>query len=634
MILNLAIPNLVKSITSFTQKTKINLLKTSVTLPICFFLILFSCQKDEFPGRATLSLSGGSLTSLDGKIKLNIPANSISASTLIRITEGYEELFTLLNGTTIGKVYDLEPYGMKFSNPVNVEINYRDLSKITNPENLGAVHLGRADDKFINNISVNNDLTNKTLTFHIDHFSQLKIVEFQGKCATFKFFWSIPVLKWFLEIPVTASYLNESNIKSALALWAEETSSFIFEQTYDKSAANMIFTDVHNIDGFKEFESTLHIHDEAGGMVCFDFGLPDLSDVILKEKDHINIYIASEAFNTNNEEENISKARKVLAQEIGHALGIAHTVQSTSPDPVMSGSVNSSSSWDGKLHQWDINALHEKYALKQNISCAMKLDTLVNYLEYPFALFLSNNKLYYTETAYFNASGGKLTLNFYDLVTKQNTLLKYQPLNYDAMVVIGDKIYLSSWSHSIPGESGRVSIFDITKKIETDFLSVGVATQDMCLDSHENFYLLGTSDLPAGKSLYKFPVSDYSRPLVLMTGLGRTLSIVSKDDDIYYSDHNSIWKIGSSLSRTIFYQKSFIFGMAISDTYMYFSDYFNNKIGRINMQSKVAEVLFSNIPYPGKMVFDRENKILYVLSHGTVLNKFKDGKILKITSIE
>lgn len=625
-----------KSINNSTQKAIIDRLKSSIAFLICLFIILFfSCQKDEFPGRATIGSHGGSLTSLDGKIKLNIPANSISASTVIRITEGYEELFTLLNGTTIGKVYNLEPAGLTFSKPVNVEINYNNLTDITDPEILGVVHLGNVDDNFISNISVNNDLVNKTLTFSIDCFSQLKIVEFQGKCATFKFFWSVPVIKWFLEIPLTTSYLNESNIHSALALWADETSSFVFERTYDKSTANIIFTEVSNNTGFKEFESKLHIHDKDGGMVSLDFSLGTIGDVALKELDHINIYIASEVFNSTNEEENMNRARKVITHEIGHVLGIVHTVQSTSPDPVMAESVNSSSSWDGKLHQLDINALHEKYALKQAAYNEIKIDTLVDNLEYPVALFLSNKNLYFTENAgWSTSSGGKVTLNSYNTETNQKTLLMSYPDARDAMVVIGNNIYLSSWVLKIPGEQGRVTIFDLTQNKEIPFKTIEIATEDMCLDSNNNFYLLGSSDLAGAKSLYKFPASDYSTPVVLLYGLGRTNSIAFKNDIIYYSDAVGIWKVENDLLKTLFYQKKYILGMALSDTYMYYSDYFNNKIGRINLQSKVEEVMYSNISYPNKMVIDRANNTLYVLSHGTDINKYKDGKILRITNAD
>jgi hypothetical protein len=43
----------------FKQNVKIKLLKASVALLVCFLLIIFSCQKDEFPGRATIGIGLG-----------------------------------------------------------------------------------------------------------------------------------------------------------------------------------------------------------------------------------------------------------------------------------------------------------------------------------------------------------------------------------------------------------------------------------------------------------------------------------------------------------------------------------------------------------------------------------------------
>jgi len=543
-------------------KPRIDILKIVKAFILCLFiLIFFSCQKDDFPGRATIGSKGGTVISFDGMVKMNIPPNSLSGFTEIRITESNDNTQRFFMGTSIGKVYKIEPSGTIFTNPVQVEISINnELINILDTENLGILNLGTVkghviyyiagnkdnnQDRFINIISTNKNPNTGTISFSIDHLSQFQIVEFQNKCAIFNFYWNIPVIKWYMEPSVQSSYLKESIITNALDLWSNETSSFKFERTLEKKSANIIFSEAGNREGFKPFETEYHIHSEPVGMTCLDFWSTNTTslsnEIVLDEEDQVTIMLASDLIKTADENANLNIAKKVLAHEIGHALGLGHTVSSTLPSPVMSETFDITGLWDGKLHQWDINALHTHYSIKQVTTDIMRMDTLVYDLEYPVALFLNTNKLYYTEAARYNTStGGNSTLNVYDLVSNQKTLLKHYPENEDALIVIDEKVYLSSWKYSIPGQSGWISIFDLSKNEETHFMNLEIAAHAMCVDSYNNFYVLGSSDLMNAKSLYKFPASDYAKPVCLLNGLGRTLSIASDGENIYFSDYNTI----------------------------------------------------------------------------------------------
>lgn len=265
----------------------------------------------------------------------------------------------------------------------------------------------------------------------------------------------------------------------------------------------------------------------------------------------------------------------------------------------------------------------------------MNLEVLLDNLEYPKALFLKDNMLYFTETAARSTSwGGKLTLNSYNLLTNEKEVLKDSPSNNDALVVIGNDIYLSSYKYSIPGDNGEVSKFDLATNTESYFMAIEIATEGMSVDESNNIYLLGSSDNSNAKSLYKFPASNYSQPEVLLTGLGRTWNITYGNDYIYFSDHNYIYKYDGVNTPTIFKTKSGILGMAISNNYLYYSSYFTNEVGRINLISKEDEILYSNISWPATMTFDESTKTLYLLTNGTEENECKDSKLIKITNIE
>jgi hypothetical protein len=166
---------------------------------------------------------------------------------------------------------------------------------------------------------------------------------------------------------------------------------------------------------------------------------------------------------------------------------------------------------------------------------------------------------------------------------------------------------------------------------------LGIAPVDMSIDSENNIYLPGTSDTPTAKSLYKFPTGNYAKPVVLLTGLGRTTSVLAKNGDLFYSDGSAIWKINNSSKTKVYKETScarYISSFVFTDKYLYYSDVLSNRIYQVNMQTMELVLLFDTIPYPDKMILDADNKLLYVISHGTDANNFKDGKIVRITNIE
>jgi len=65
--------------------------------------------------------AGGTVTSTDGRITVNIPANALAANTTIGI-----QPISNTTGVEMGRTYRLTPHGTKFNVPVTISFNYAD----------------------------------------------------------------------------------------------------------------------------------------------------------------------------------------------------------------------------------------------------------------------------------------------------------------------------------------------------------------------------------------------------------------------------------------------------------------------------------------------------------------------------
>jgi hypothetical protein len=72
--------------------------------------------------------------------------------------------------------------------------------------------------------------------------------------------------------------------------------------------------------------------------------------------------------------------------------------------------------------------------------------------------------------------------------------------------------------------------------------------------------------------------------------------------------------------------------MSFSSEYLYYADYFNGVVGRINIQTKFDETLASGLHRPIQVRYDESTNKLYFLEAGTDAEECKDGT-LKVISI-
>jgi hypothetical protein len=120
----------------------------------------------------SLDATGGSLTSADGRLKLVVAPNTVSAATTFSI-----EPITSPAPNAVGASYRLEPHGQAFPVPVTVTLQAPEagVSRAT-VEGLGPASQGD-DGRWTWASNVVRDADAKTLTFPTTHFSDWSLLE-------------------------------------------------------------------------------------------------------------------------------------------------------------------------------------------------------------------------------------------------------------------------------------------------------------------------------------------------------------------------------------------------------------------------------------------------------------------------
>jgi hypothetical protein len=262
--------------------------------------------------------------------------------------------------------------------------------------------------------------------------------------------------------------------------------------------------------------------------------------------------------------------------------------------------------------------------------------TLLANLEYPSGLWIKNNRVYITETNGRNTGyGGKICLDLYNAATGQKTVLVDHPNCSDAVVVARDnKIYLTSYQGTIPGNSGLVTVVDPATNNETHLLNIEVASREMFIDANDNILIIGSSDTPSAKSIYLLPSGNYTNPVVLKTGLGRTWCISKSGAYTYFSDLSAIRCFNDTDGLIETFLSKSVISISLSSEYLYYADYFAGTVGRINIQNKFDQTLVTGLNAPTNVRYDDIQDRLYYLEAGTIAGQYKDGTLKVIEHIQ
>jgi hypothetical protein len=279
-------------------------------------------------------------------------------------------------------------------------------------------------------------------------------------------------------------------------------------------------------------------------------------------------------------------------------------------------------------------------------SGAFSIATLQSELEYPKGLWIKNGYIYITETRGRNTtfSDGRVSLLRIPVGGSEADVLLNNPVNSDAVVVADDgKIYLTSYHTTIPGENGDVSVVEFFEGEgwqESHLLDLEIAAIDMFMDSDENIYVIGSSDGPAAKSLYRLPVYNYvTEANVLESGLGRTQALTRIGSTFYYA-HFVEPEVRTLPGDEVFIDNATVYSLTSDGTYLYYAEvlydgptFVDSWIRRKHLATGAVETIADLAAEVTAVRFDAETGTLFFLEGGTQGNEFRDGALKSIAGL-
>ena len=259
------------------------------------------------------------------------------------------------------------------------------------------------------------------------------------------------------------------------------------------------------------------------------------------------------------------------------------------------------------------------------------VSTLLTNLEYPSGLSFRQGLLYIVESNWRHGFVGKNQVDAYNVASGQLTTLLSNPVCSWAAAAgtNGDPyVYLTSFQGDVPGDVGKVSRFLPPAGSEEPLVDIAIASRDIFIDGEGDIFIAGSSYTQGAKSLYRLPAGNYASPQVLQTGYGRVECVSKRGGDIYFSDAGSVkrFNIGTPGTVEIFANKD-VTSMALSAAHLYYVEYTNGILGRINLATKTDEILATGLVAPHCIRIDPTSLNVYFTEAGTSNNEYKDGKL-------
>ncbi len=314
-------------------------------------------------GAAVIDQNGGTLSTPGGTVSMTIPAGAVSASTNFRVVSDPTLTPPARPGDTpLALTYRFEPDGLALGTPVTIVMTYSsvlaNLPQGAGLSDIGVIHWNDQGTT-AEVVSAVNDPATSTLTFSLDHFSQVSAMAAPPQIGFSTFlsrWWTTPTVTWYVAPSPLGSYVTRAQVQADLQVW-ESYSAIRFQEVLVRSAAQIVIEekDLSSVPCPQDWRMPGGPFITGDGLTCFPTNTNGNSPHTMGASDRALVFLDSRTFPVNGQ----AYASQTLRHELGHALGINHPWAYTHSQngPVMQRMLSPRTG----LHQLDINAIQYLY---------------------------------------------------------------------------------------------------------------------------------------------------------------------------------------------------------------------------------------------------------------------------------
>lgn len=243
----------------------------------------------------------------------------------------------------------------------------------------------------------------------------------------------------------------------------------------------------------------------------------------------------------------------------------------------------------------------------------IRLDTVLNNLNEPGDLFVTDHSVYYSErNGGESDENGAYKIKVLDEITGETKQVYSSNKKLYSIAVNDSCLFISAGDMDGASVNANLFIYNLNDQSVKQITDSLAEPFEIDADADGNVYVGAIINENIRKPLVKYKAPEYEEFDRELDGSGEILSFDYGSDFIWFSNAGGIAKTQARSTWSVSFING-VTGLLVTQNHIYYSKYEYNLLGRINLFTGENETLLENILRPYRMSYSEDSKALYFI---------------------